>query len=103
MPQIATTTPVFAQPIDPTRLFGKFAMPRALQIFPFWHIWAHCSWYICPAGLRSPSWAGWSLKPPALPSWFPRGGRDVAGQSTGHRDRGAKVSANARTESSRQV
>ncbi len=39
MTQIAATAPVVAQPIDPTRLFGKFAMPGALQIAPYRHIW----------------------------------------------------------------
>lgn len=39
MTQQAATIPVVAQPIDPTRLFGKIAMPGALKIAPFRHIW----------------------------------------------------------------
>ncbi|MDP6822693.1 MAG: MFS transporter [Dehalococcoidia bacterium] len=39
MTQQAATMPVAAQPIDPTRLFGRIAMPGALQIAPFRQIW----------------------------------------------------------------
>ncbi|MBT4073494.1 MAG: MFS transporter [Chloroflexi bacterium] len=39
MTQRVATVPVVAQPIDPTRLFGKIAMPGALKIAPFRHIW----------------------------------------------------------------
>ena len=39
MTQIAATAPVVAQPISPTRLFGKIALPGALQIAPFRQIW----------------------------------------------------------------
>ena len=39
MTQIAATATVAAQPINPTRLFGKIALPGALQIAPFRQIW----------------------------------------------------------------
>jgi MFS family permease len=39
MTQIAAAAPVVAQPFDSTRLFGKIAMPGALQIAPFRQIW----------------------------------------------------------------
>ncbi len=39
MAQIAATASVVAQPIKPTRLFGKIALPGALQIAPFRQIW----------------------------------------------------------------
>ena len=39
MTQIAATAPVVAQPIDPTRLFGKIVLPGALRIAPFRQIW----------------------------------------------------------------
>jgi hypothetical protein len=39
MTQIAATASVVAQPINPTLLFGKIAMPGALQIAPFRQIW----------------------------------------------------------------
>lgn len=39
MTQSAAAVPVSAPTIDPTRLFGAIAMPGALQIAPFRHIW----------------------------------------------------------------
>jgi MFS family permease len=39
MTQIAATASVVAQPINPTPLFGKIAMPGALQLAPFRQIW----------------------------------------------------------------
>lgn len=39
MTQSAATAPISAPPIGATKLFGKIAMPGALQIAPFRHIW----------------------------------------------------------------
>ena len=39
MTQSASTVPISSATVGPTRLFGKFTMPGALQIAPFRHIW----------------------------------------------------------------